>query len=93
MKVGFEFRGLPDILKPYFGYLHLVKYMEILAFMLKLRQCVRLVDSQWKALNQTERQFRGRLYEGTMVKRLHFLRYVVQACLIRLQNYLFFHVI
>lgn len=95
--MGFEFRALPDILKPYFGYLHLVKYMEILAFMMKLQQCVRLVDIQWKTLNQCQRHLDSqrfdKFYEGKLIKKLHFLRYLVQACLIRLQNYLFYHVI
>lgn len=55
MKVGFDFRALPDILKPYFSYIHLVKYMEVFAFILRLRHCVRLTEMQWKSLNNYER--------------------------------------
>jgi hypothetical protein len=55
MKVGFEFKDLPEILKPYFGYIHLVKYMEIFTFILRLRHCVRLTEIQWKSLSNYER--------------------------------------
>ena len=55
MKVGFDFKALPDILKPYFNYIHLVKYMEIFSFVLRLRHCVRLTEMQWKALGNYER--------------------------------------
>jgi hypothetical protein len=55
MKVGFEFKDLPYILKPYFSHMHLAKYMEIFTFILRLRHCVRLTEIQWKSLNNYER--------------------------------------
>ena len=50
MRVGFDLKALPDILKSYFNYIHLVKYMEIFSFVLRLRHCVRLTEMQWKGL-------------------------------------------
>lgn len=55
MKVGFDFKALPDILKPYFNYIHLNKYMEIFSFVLRLRHCVRLTEMQWKSLGNYEK--------------------------------------
>ena len=49
--IGFQFKKLPLLLEPYFSYIHLSKYMQILTFIVRIRHANDLVARCWKLLN------------------------------------------
>ncbi len=48
--------NLPMILEPYFSYIHLSKYMQIFAFILRIKHCEMMIGESWLLLNEFKKE-------------------------------------
>ena len=55
LHIGFQFKKIPSLLEPYFSYIHLSKYMQIFAFILKIRHSSGLLSESLIQLNQIKK--------------------------------------
>ncbi len=67
--MGFQFSQLPAVLEPYFGYVHMSKYMQIFSFLLKVKHCSRIISQSFTDLSKFNSWLEGQERERRQEER------------------------